>query len=87
MINNSQNLAISWMPDGNGGMMPTPDLLTQAEAIRYTRVDMTKTRFPQNTLERYRKEGLKAVQIGRQVLYPRKELEKFIEKQMTINPR
>lgn len=81
------NTSPSWMPDGNGGMQPTPDLLTQAEAIRFVRLDTTATRFPENTLQRYRKAGLKAVQVGKQVLYPRREIEAFLERQMQINPR
>ncbi len=81
-------IALSWMSDGNGSFQPTPDILTQKEAIRFLRLDTTRTRFPQNTLQRYRKEsGLKTVQIGRQILYPKKGLEEFIEKQMEKNPR
>lgn len=81
-------IALSWMSDGNGSFQPTPDILTQKEAIRFLRLDTIQIRFPQNTLQRYRKEsGLKTVQIGRQILYPKKELEKFVEKQMEKNPR
>jgi hypothetical protein len=81
-------VAVSWMPDGKGGYQPTPDLLTQREAIRYLRLDAVKTRFPQNTLHRYRKKfGLKTVQIGRQVLYSRQKLSEFVEQQMMRNPR
>jgi hypothetical protein len=86
----SQKPAISesWMPDGKGRCQPTPDLLTQREVIRYLRLDTIRTRFPQNTLHRYRKKfGLKTVQIGRQVLYSRSELQKFVEQQMIKNPR
>ena len=81
-------IALSWMPDGNGSFQPTPDLLTQKEAIRFLRLDTIQTRFPQNTLQRYRKEsGLKTVQLGKQILYPKKTLEEFIERQMAKNPR
>ncbi len=84
----SPNTAKSWMPDGNGGCQPTPDLLTREEAIRYLRLDKIRCRFPQNTLHRYRKKfGLKTVQIGRQVLYSREELKRFVEQQMVNNPR
>ena len=87
-VNNLKVFATSWMPDGNGSFQPTPDLLTQKEAIRFFRLDQVKTRFPQNTLQRYRKEcGLKTVQLGKQVLYPRAELQKFIERQIQKNPR
>lgn len=79
---------VSMMPDKNGGTMPTPDLLTRDEAIRYLRIDTQKTRFPEDTLRRYRNEcGLKAVQVGKQVLFPKRELQRFIELQMERNPR
>jgi len=79
---------ISWMPDGLGSMQATPDLLTLDEAARYLRLDMIHTKHPGETLRRYRNEyGLRAVQVGRQVLFPRAELQKFIEKQMELNPR
>jgi hypothetical protein len=87
-MSQGQIIAESWMPDGKGRYQPTPDLLTRKEAIRYFRLDTIKTRFPQNTLHRYRKKfGLKVLQIGRQILYPRAELQKFIEQQMVKNPR
>jgi hypothetical protein len=87
-MNQGQVIAESWMPDGKGRYQPTPDLLTQRETIRYLRLDTIRTRFPGNTLHRYRKKfGLKTVQIGRQVLYSREELKKFVEQQMVNNPR
>ena len=79
---------ISWMPDGKGGVHPTPDLLTLTEAIRYLRIDQQNIKFPDQTLLRYRKLfGLKAVQIGRSVLFPRKEIERFVIQQIEQNPR
>lgn len=76
------------MPDGNGGMQPTPDLLTADEAVRYLRLDLVKTRDPKKSLEYYRKQGtLKAVQVGKPVLFPLKELQIFVKNQMEINPR
>jgi hypothetical protein len=87
-INQGQVIAESWMPAGKGRCQPTPDLLTQREAIKYLRLDTIRTRFPQNTLHRYRKKyGLKTVQVGRQILYSREELKKFVEQQMINNPR
>ena len=80
--------ALSWMPDGNGGWMPTPDLLSEAEAVRFLRIDLIKIKNPDCTLRRYRKEyGLQTVQISKQVLFPRCELEKLIKKLMEVNPR
>lgn len=88
MAENNNTLAVSWMPDGNGGMMPTPDLLTADEAVRYLRLDLVKIKDPKLTLTHYRRRGtLKAVQIGKQVLFAAEELQKMVKKQMEINPR
>lgn len=82
------SILVSFMPDGKGGMQPTPDLLTLEEAARYLRLDTIKTKHPGETLRRYRAEyGLRAVQVGKQVLFPQAELQKFIKQRMEINPR
>lgn len=83
-----QTTSLSWMPDGKGGMMPTPDLLTTDEAVRYLRLDLVKIKDPKKTLTYYRKEGtLKAAQVGKQLVFPVVELQKLVKKQMEINPR
>ena len=69
------------LPDGNGGFTPCPELLTEAEAIRYLRLDIDGPAKPENTLKYYReKKKLKGTQIGKRVLYTRKALDQFLEK-------
>ena len=69
------------LPDGNGGFMPCPELLTEIEAIRYLRLDIKGPSNPSNTLKYYRDQGvLRAVHIGRNLRYPRKELDLMVEK-------
>lgn len=80
-------LAASWMPDGKGGLQPVPDLMTESELIRYLRLDSINVKNTYNTLYRYRKMGLKAVQVSKAVLFPKKSVEEFIEKQIKSNPR
>ncbi|MHC4602142.1 MAG: hypothetical protein ACYS6W_02295 [Planctomycetota bacterium] len=76
------------LPDGNGGFSPCPELLTEAEAICYLRLDTIKIKKPSNTLWRYRKyHGLRAVQISKRIFYKRTELERFVEHLMEENPR
>lgn len=74
-------MAPAVLPDGKGGYTPCPELLTEAEAIRYLRLDTVGHKCPANTLRYYRgKHLLKATRIGKAVLYGRKELDRFIER-------
>lgn len=61
---------------------PAPNVMTAEEAIRYLRIDETETKNPQDTLARYRTNGmLKGTQIGRAVRYLRSELDAFLIRQ------
>ena len=65
-----------------------PPLLTEAEAIRYLRLDVSGTKHPRLALRRYRRMGkLFGVKIGRQVLYRRQELDRFVERMQKERPR
>jgi len=73
--------ASSVLSDGNGGFAPCPELLTEAEAIRYLRLDIDGPAKPENTLRYYReKKKLKGTQIGKKLFYTRKALDEFLEK-------
>lgn len=75
---------VSFMPDGK----PAPDLLTEAEAIRWLRLDTVAIKNPSATLRRYREGGaLRGVQISKGVFYPLTELRRFLEQQVERNPR
>ncbi|MFC1738601.1 helix-turn-helix domain-containing protein [Planctomycetota bacterium] len=91
MVANEKNIVFttsSVLPDGNGGFTPSPELLTEDEAIRYLRLDTIEIKHPDDTLRRYREAGvLQGVQISKKVFYPRSELERFIKQQMEKNPR
>lgn len=72
--------AASWMPDGNGGFVPCPPLLTQDETIIFLRLDK-QSADAVKTLKYYRdKKKLQATKIGKNLLYSKIELERFIEK-------
>ena len=76
------------LPDGNGGFMPCPELLTEGEAIRYLRLDGINVEDPGNTLRYYRKRGLlRATQVGKSIRYRRIELERLLDKLTETNPR
>lgn len=60
--------------------MPCPSVLTQDEAILYLRLDKQSAN-PLKTLKYYRdKKTLRATKIGKNLLYARTELDRFIEK-------
>ena len=64
-----------------------PEVLTESEAVRFLRLDTENgPGDPYQVLYRYRKRCLlKAVQIGRQVFYPRKELMLFLQRKTEGN--
>lgn len=77
-----------FMPDGNGGVQPAPELMTESEAVRFLRLDTIALKHPSATLRRYRDAGqLRAVQVSRAILYPLSELRKFIERKTAEDPR
>jgi len=83
MSNESRTLFLpAVLPDGNGGYEPCPELLTEAEAIRYLRLDTLQLENPSDTLRYYRNEKnlLKATKISHHLFYSRKALNEFLEK-------
>jgi hypothetical protein len=67
---------------------PCPDVLTEAEAIKYLRLDEIEIENAADTLRYYRKKGLlHATQIGKCIRYRRVELERFLDKLTEVNPR
>lgn len=81
-------VAASWMPDGKGGWMPTPEILTEDEAIRFLRIDGLNIQHPKETLRYYRsKHGLKACQIGKGVRFTIGNLRELVNNLIEKNPR
>ena len=67
---------------------PCPELLTEAEAIRYLRLDTINIGNPSDTLRRYREQGmLRGTQVSKRVMYRRVELERFLERLTEANTR
>lgn len=68
------------LPDGT----PCPNILTEVEAIKYLRLDVDGPKKPSNTLKYYRDRGLlRAVRIGRNLRYPRAELDAMVQNLLT----
>lgn len=68
---------------------PCPDLLTESEAVRYLRLDtINGLRNPSETLARYRAMGLlRGTQVSKSIFYRRIELERFLDRLTSENPR
>ncbi|GMU82395.1 MAG: hypothetical protein AMXMBFR47_22660 [Planctomycetota bacterium] len=66
-----------------------PELLTEAEAVRYLRLDTIRgLRNPGETLARYRAMGLlRGTQVSKSVFYRRVELDRFLDRLTNDNPR
>lgn len=77
----NRNLLISFavLPDGNGGSIPCPELLTENEAIRYLRLDIESSADPHRTMKYYRDSGeLVAIKVGKKKRYRRIDLDSFL---------
>ena len=80
--------SVAIIPGTNGDWQPCPELLTEAEAICFLRLDTIDIKNPAETLSRYRKEGmLRATQISKKLFYRRKELDQFLDRLTEQNPR
>lgn len=67
------------LPDGNGGFVQCPYLLTEAEAILFLRLDKQRAAAV-NTLSHYRERKLlRATILGKNRFYTRPELEHFLD--------
>ncbi|MHC4172111.1 MAG: hypothetical protein ACYTBX_15010 [Planctomycetota bacterium] len=80
--NKNSTLALcTVLPNGDGGYEPCPELLTEAETVRYLRLDTLALRNPSDTLRYYRnKKLLNATPISNHLFYTRKSLDEFLEK-------
>jgi len=70
-------MALTVLPDGNGGFTPCPELLTESEAILYLRLDDASD--PERTMKYYRDKGqLVAIKVGKWNRYRRQDLDNFL---------
>lgn len=80
---NNSMLTCPMMPgEKPGEWQPCPEVMTQAEAIRYLRLDEVNIKDPAATLRHYREMGLlRATRVSRSIRYLRSELQRFLEQQ------
>ena len=74
------------LPDGNGGFIPCPELLTEEELIVFLRIpEISGSNNHHNVIEHLKRvRRLPRIHICNKTLYPRKAIEEGIEKQITI---
>ncbi len=73
--------ATIYMPDGNGGLQPCPEVMLECELIKFLRLEELGINNPVNTLRYYRERGkLLATTIGGRNVYTRKSACEFLEK-------
>ena len=78
-------IATAVLPDGNGGFIPCPELLTEEELIVFLRIpQVSKARDYSNVIENLKRmHDLPRIHICGKTLYPRKAIQEWIEKKTT----
>lgn len=68
------------LPDGNGGFLPCPELLTEEEVVAFLRIpQVSKSRDYHNVIENLKRmRGLPRIHICGKPLYPREEIMKWV---------
>ena len=84
--NNLLSLTSSVFPDGNGGFPPCPELLTEDELINFLRIpEISGSQNYHNVIEHLKKvRGLPRIHICHKVLYPKKAVLEWVEKETDV---
>ncbi len=73
------------LPDGNGGFMPCPELLTEEELVRYLRIpEVSSAKDYHNVIENLKRmHDLPRIHVCGKPLYPREALKQWIQERTT----
>ena len=73
------------LPDGNGGFMPCPELLTEEELVRYLRIpEVSGAKDYHNVIENLKRmHDLPRIHVCGKPLYPREALRQWIQEKTT----
>ena len=79
----SNQAALSALPDGNGGFVPCPELMTEPEVIEFLRIpEISNSKDYHNVIEHLKRvRGLPRIHICRRALYPKKAILEWVEKE------
>ncbi len=80
------NFIFSSLPDGNGGFVPCPELMTEQELICFLRIPkVSGSQNYHNVVEHLKKvRGLPRIHICHKVLYPKKAVLEWVEKETDV---
>jgi hypothetical protein len=78
-------LAPAALPDGHGGFIPCPELLTEEELIRFLRIpEISQAKDYHNVIENLKRmHELPRIHICGKPLYPREALKQWIRERTT----
>lgn len=65
----------------DGTTQPAPFLMRQDEVAAFFRLHESKTKFPEKTIQRYRRMGLRTVRVGRRVWFRLDDVLRFLDQQ------
>jgi hypothetical protein len=73
------------LPDGNGGFVPCPELMTEDEVIRFLRIpEISKSENYHNVVANLKRmRGLPRIHICGKPLYPIEAIRKWVETEIT----
>jgi len=73
------------LPDGNGGFVPCPELLTEEELVRYLRIpEVSGAKDYHNVIENLKRmHDLPRIHVCGKPLYPREALRQWIQEKTT----
>jgi hypothetical protein len=73
------------LPDGNGGFVPCPELLTEEEVIRFLRIpEVSHAKDPHNVVENLKRmHGLPRIYLCGRPLYPLDAVRQWIKEKTT----
>ena len=78
-------MSLAVLPDGNGGFMPCPELLTEDEVICFLRIpEISAAKDYSNVIDNLKRmHDLPRIHICGRVLYPRDAIREWIKRKTT----
>ena len=88
-MNDNQYNFITPLPDGNGGFMPCPELLTEEELVVFLRIPLiSNANHYKNVIENLKRmHDLPCIHICKKPLYPLNAVRKWIEDKLLKEQR
>ncbi len=84
-VNNQTTALSAVLPDGNGGFVPCPDLMTEEEVIRFLRIpEISNSKDHRNVIANLKRmHDLPRIHLCGKTLYPLEAVKAWIERNVT----